>query len=194
MVDEENRELAKRKDELAEVSKEEMLKPGMLRDDSFEDIVHREYTSRQGQDEDASLRVTPIYDEESGKGKLITTGKGKVQDAMDKVLRTERIEHERVTPKAYPGEEGFEPEKVRHIAGPRIARTVKAIREARGAPKPPLLEDIAMDLEERLSRFLGLEQPKEDEEASEAKELRQLNEATESFTPSFRKSEKKGGE
>ena len=193
MSQEEKRDITKKEDELTEV-----LKPGVLRDDLFEDIVHREYISRREISEDFTLRVTPIYEEKTGMAKLISTGKGKAQDAMDKVIRAERIEHERVTPKAYPGEVDFEPEKVKRIAGPRFARTLKVIREGLGVPKLPLLgavEDVAAvaekDFEGALNRFLGVEQAKSSEEASKGEKLKELNKATEGFKPKF---EKEGGE
>ena len=127
----------KKEGELAKVEEAKQLKPGVLRDDLFEDLIHREYVSRQRADEDLSLRVTPTYDEEADVGKIISTGRKEAKEALDKVLRAKRIEHEAVTPKAYPGEEGYDAEKVRKIAEPRFERTLKALKEIKSLPKPP---------------------------------------------------------
>lgn len=187
----EDRELVKKE----EGGKVEPLKGGCLRDDAWEDLAIRHSIAEAGGDEDKSCRVYPEVNK-TGEARLISAGKPEVLETLDKALRAKKLEHERLDIEKYPGDEGFPAEKARLIAAPRIARTIKAIREAIGAPKLPLLgevEDVAVAGEKRLEaglhRFLGLEPPRKEKEDEESK-LEEVEKATEGFRPKFDTAEK----
>lgn len=128
-------------------TEQQALKPGALRDDFFEDVIHRDYLSHQGANESTSLRLTPIFDLKKKRGRLITSGKKELQDVVDQVIKGRNIEHEKVTITAYPGDEGFQAEEFKKIAAPQLARTLKALRERLGSPIDAL-ENVAMSIEQ----------------------------------------------
>jgi len=138
----------------------DVLKPGILRDDLFEDIVHRSYVMQQGIQEDASLRVTPVYDQKTKTGKLISSGRKDLQSLLDEAISSKSIEHDKQTLSTYPGDEAFESqaESFKTIAVPRLAATMQAVRKRLEAPLNKL-EDGAVhlekDVQEKFSKLFG---------------------------------------
>lgn len=144
----------------------EAVKSGILRDDLAEDVLHRNYLANQKIDENRSLRITPIFNAKNRRHRFITSGKRELQEELDRVLKTKRVEHIKDTITVYPGDESFNLEEFKKIALPQLSRTFQAIRERIGLPNN-VLENVTSAFEQDAQQVLDtlLSQPKQITEA-----------------------------